>query len=80
MSSIEIPVKIFTNDGEDHFFGFDENKAELTLVFMFVLQVSAPDLERFPQSSLECCSKRQLLARQQVSRNCGGAKVYVPYL
>ena len=51
--SVEIPVKIFTNDGEDHFFGFDENKAELTLVFMFVLQVSAPDLEKFPKSSLE---------------------------
>lgn len=36
--SIEVPVKIYTNDGEDHFMGFKNdfaNAPELTLVHKF---------------------------------------------
>lgn len=46
---MKVNVKIYLNDGEDHFYGFRNkfaNNPELTLVHKFELEVPAPDVHQ----------------------------------
>ena len=45
-------VKIYTNDGEGHFNGFDPEKAELTMVMSHNLACTDADLEFQPSGTL----------------------------
>lgn len=56
MTGIDVPVKIYTNDGEDHFMGFHNefaNNPELTLVFKCELHWEDPFTGRFPFDVLD---------------------------
>ena len=51
MKGINVPVKIYTNDGEDHFYGFKNdwaNNPELTLVLHVHIGWEDPFSGRFP--------------------------------
>jgi hypothetical protein len=53
MTGIDVPVKIYTNDGEDHFLGFRKSNPELTLVFKLNIGWEDPYTGRFPFDLLE---------------------------
>ena len=50
---IDVPVKIYTNDGPDHWFGFLKSDPELTLVFKLNIGWEDPYTGRFPFDLLE---------------------------
>lgn len=50
-----VTVKVYLNDGEDHFWGFDPEKAELTMVMSFDLDLQGALNEMYMHQILEMC-------------------------